>query len=359
MRRLRSLVAMSDLAANLGSARHVWPKQTLLALGAMGMPGSSFQLGGNLYSYADIMIVSDWSLGHLASAEPTALDKPTIAIGLLEAPPCEPAKTDWVHHWPPEFGGLSLALSGKGESFLLRFPGLADFLISNDARQIEAWPAGATSIETLHHLLLDQVLPRVLAQQGRLVLHAGAVRVGDQAIAFIGDSGSGKSTLTASFHASGYSLLCDDGLVLTHRAGVTTALATYPSLRLWPESIASLYSRAPTVAPMAHYSSKRRIILKDIATNGSIPLPIATLYVLAREPGAEGISLRRLSPRAACMEIIGNSFQLDVTDRRRSAEVLANASRIAQHLPVFSVTYPRDFARLPDVHEVILRQLSE
>jgi len=321
----------------------------------------SVQRGGNLYSYADIMIACAWPLGHLASAELAASDEPAIAIGLLDAPPSEPAKTDWVHHWPPKCGGLCLALSGKGERFLLRFPGLADFLISKDGRQIEAWPASSTSIETLHHLLLDQVLPRVLAQQGRLVLHAGAVRVGDQAIAFVGDSGSGKSTLTASFHAAGYSLLCDDGLVLTHGAGVTLALATYPSLRLWPESIASLYSGEPTVAPMAHYSSKRRIILKDIALNGTVPLPMVSFYVLAGEPAAEGagISLRRLSPRAACMEIIGNSFQLDVTDRRRSAEVLANASRIAEHLPVFSVAYPRDFTRLPEVHEAILRQLSE
>src|SRR5262249_17731012 len=156
--------------------------------------------------------------------------------------------------------------------------------------------------------------PRVLAQQGRLVLHAGAVRIGDEAIAFIGNSGSGKSTLTGSFHAAGLPLLCDDGLILTNREGVTWALPTYPSLRLWPESIASLYPQAPTVSPMAHYSSKRRIILTDTATSGTVPLPLASLYALASEAAADdaGISLSRLSPRAACMTIIGNSFQLDV-----------------------------------------------
>ena len=312
--------------------------------------------GCNLYSYADIRIASEWSLGYLSPAKPAASDEPTIAIGLLDAPPCEPAKTDWVHHWPPERGALSLALSGKGEGFLLRFSGLADFLISKDGRRIEAWPAPATRIDTIRHLLLDQVLPRVLAQQGRLVLHAGAVRVGDQTIAFIGDSGSGKSTLTASFDAAGYSLLCDDGLLLTHEEGVTLALPTYRSLRLWPESIASLYAQAPAVAPVAHYSSKRRIILKDTVTNGTVRLPLASFYVLTSEAPAEdaGTSLRRLSPRAACMAIIGNSFQLDVTDRRRSADVFADASRIAEHLPVFSLAYPRDFARLQEVHEAIL-----
>ena len=256
---------------------------------------------------------------------------------------------------------MSLARLTEQDGFLFRFLGLADFVISADGRQVEAWPAPATGTETLEHLLLDQVLPRILAQQGQLVLHAGAVRVGDQAIAFIGDSGSGKSTLTASFHAAGYSLLCDDGLVLTNEEGVTLALPTYRSLRLWPVSIASLYAQAPAVAPMAHYSSKRRIMSKDMETSGTVPLSLASLYVLQSKAHTDdlGISLGRLSPRAACMAIISNSFQLDVTDRRHSADVFADASRVAQNLPVFALAYPRDFARLPEVHEAILRQLSE
>ena len=67
------------------------------------------------------------------------------------------------------------------------------------------------------------------------------------------------------------------------------------------------------------------------------------------------VLLSRLSPGEACMAIIGNSFQLDVTDRCRAADVFAVASRIAERVPVFSLVYPRDFARLPEVHEAILR----
>jgi len=307
------------------------------------------------------MIASTWSLGDLSPAEPAASDKPAIAIGLLDAPPSEPAKTDWVHHWPPECGGLCLALSGEGERLLLRFPGLADFLISKDGRQIEAWPARATGLETLRHLLLDQVLPRALAQQGRLVLHAGAVRVGDQAIAFIGESGCGKSTLTASFDAAGYSLLSDDSLVLIPGDSFTPALRTYPSLRLWPEAVSGLYAQPPALASVAHYTAKQRVIMTNVAAGTNMPLPLAALYVLAPKTKTvnASISLTRLKPCETCMTIIGNSFQLDVTDRRRVADVFADASRIAEHLPAFSLIYPRDFARLPEVHEAILNQLRE
>jgi hypothetical protein len=54
------------------------------------------------------------------------------------------------------------------------------------------------------------------------------------------------------------------------------------------------------------------------------------------------------------MAIIRNSFQLDVTDRGRVADLFDIASSVAEHLPVFSLAYPRDYARLPEVHKAIL-----
>ena len=318
--------------------------------------GSSIQRPpGGPYLYADVLIRSAWSLGALPPAEDIVAGARSIAIDMLAGPPREPSKTDWVHHWPP-YAEISLALSREGGSSLLRFPGLVDFAISNDGCQIEVWPSPLTRIETFCHLLLDQVLPRVLAQQGRLVVHAGAARVGDQAIAFIGDTGSGKSTLTASLYTAGYPLLTDDGLVLMQREGVTLALPTYPSLRLWPDAIASLFVQAPPVATMAQYSSKRRIIMTENWAKTEVSLPLASFYVIERRAVADdaSVSLNRLSPSEACMAIMANSFQLDVTDRRRAAKLFAIASSISEQVPVFSLVYPREYERLPEVHEAIL-----
>jgi hypothetical protein len=310
------------------------------------------------YYYSDRVIGSTWSLGELLLAARGPSDEPAIAISLLDTAPLEPAETNWIHHWPPECGRLSLALTDDRESFLLRFGGLADFIISKNGSRIEAWPAPATGWETLRHLLLDQVLPRVLAQQGQLVLHAGAVRIGDQAIAFIGSSGSGKSTLTASFHAAGYPVLCDDGVVLTQSEDVTLVMATYSSLRLWPESITRVYPQTPATAAMAHYSSKRRIILGDTAANAQVSLPLASLYLIGSEVRPDDAEISLLSPRDGCITMIGNSFQLDVTDDLRAADIFAVASRIAEQVPMYSLSYPRDFALLPELREAILRQHS-
>jgi hypothetical protein len=327
-----------------------------MAPGYFGLPIGTAEPCHQLYRYADLSVASAWPLVELPTVEPHKADNPNITFGPRVTPAREPANSEWLHHWPDESGAMSLAQYDGGSDFLLRFPGLADFVISEDGRAIGVWPAPETSTETLRHLVLDQVLPRVLAQQGRLVLHAGAVRVGQKAIAFIGDTGRGKSTLTASFQAAGSPLLSDDGLVLTQENGAALAQPTYSSLRLWPEAIAGLFARAPDLAPMAHYSRKQRVILTDVADHA--PMPLAAVYVLFPEAQEDSASilLTRMSPSEACMAIISNSFQLDVTDRRRAMGLLTVASGIAQELPVFSLAFPRRFACLPDVRKVVLRQ---
>ncbi len=327
-----------------------------MAPGYFGFPIAANEGCHQLHHYADVSVASAWPLVELLTIEPHQPARPNITIGPRAIPAREPANSDWIHHWPDESGAMSLSRYGEGNDFLLRFPELADFVISEDGSALEAWPAPETSAETLRHLVLDQVLPRVLAQQGRLVLHAGAVRVGQEAIAFIGETGRGKSTLTASFHAAGYRLLSDDGIVLAEAQGTTLAQPTYSSLRLWPEAVAGLFACAPDLAPMAHYSRKQRVILADAPNN--TPIPLAAIYVLAPATGedAASISLTRMSPGEACMAIIRNSFQLDVTDRRRAMGLLTVASEIAEQLPVFSLDFPRSFECLPDVREAILGQ---
>lgn len=243
------------------------------------------------------------------------------------------------------------------EGLLLRFPGLADFAINTEVGLIGVAPASGTDEETLQHLVLDQVLPRVLAQRGRLVLHAGAVSVEGRVIAFVGDTGAGKSTLTAFLHAAGYPLLSDDGLVLSPRDGGVSAQPTYPSLRLWPASVAGLYAEPPKLAPMAHDSTKQRVVLGEDATTVD-PLPLAAIYVLALpvESRDASIALTRLSPRAACMAMVENAFQLDPTDTRRAAALLGQAAKVAEQVPAFQLTYPRRFDLLPSVRAAILDQ---
>ena len=307
------------------------------------------------YTYADVTLASTFPVRELNLVrDDTLRGCPAFAVRLLDGPPAEPMGTGWRHHWYSDVGDLTLSLATSGDGFLLRFPGLADFVVSTDARRIAAWPGPGTNRETLRHLLLDQVLPRMLGHVGRLVLHASSVEVDGRAIAFAGETGRGKSTLAASLHACGCPLLGDDGLIVTACDDHTIAIPTYCGLRLWPPSVAPTVDRTLSQAPSAQDSDKRRLELP--AKSGSEPMPLAALYVLAPPPddNEAEIGVTRFSGRDACIELIRHAFQLDVGDRERAARLLATASEVAERLPVFGLKYPRDYGFLPAVRSTIL-----
>jgi len=86
------------------------------------------------------------------------------------------------------------------------------------------------------------------------------------------------------------------------------------------------------------------------------PLPLAAFYLLAPETGCDAVSVSRLSARDACMAVIGNAFQLDLSDRSRAAGLLAAAGAVAAAVPAFALAFPRHYSRLPDVRAAIWGQ---
>jgi len=312
-----------------------------------------------IYVYADLTLSSTLTLAELPISRGREAQPPDLAIGELAFSP-KSSDNECIHCWQLHGSIPSVYLDKTNQGFILRCADVAYFSISADGSRIGVWPAPSASEETLRHLLLDQVLPRLFAHRGRVVLHAGAVRVDGRAIAFLGDTGSGKSTLAASFHGVGFPLLSDDGLVLSHAEGLTSALPTYPSLRLWPDSVSRLYKKRPPLEPMAHYSSKQRVAVGKANDSVSNLMPLAAIYLLAptAETGSQKISISRLSPRDACVAMIGNSFQLDVTDISRAAGLLTTAAQVARTVPAFRLGYPRDFDLLPSVRAAILRTIS-
>ena len=314
-----------------------------------------------LYVYADITLFSTFPMaGLLAAVSERKNQSPDLTFQIMESPPPGPATIDWIHHWYTTSGDISISLARIDKGFLLRFPSLADFVIDAAVYSIGAWAVPGTDEETVRHLLLDQILPRVLAYKGRLVLHASAVSVEGQAIAFVGETGWGKSTLAASLHLSGYPLLTDDGLLIKTEGDCVKALPSYSGLRLWSQSINALFKELPSCKAMASYSEKNRVRLPK--NNKTDPIELTALFILG-EPALEAetgsIKVSSLSQRDACMELVRNSFQLDVSNHKQVTGLFTAASSVAERLPVFTLSYPRDFSCLPAVHDVILQQYRE
>ena len=269
---------------------------------------------------------------------------------------------DWIECWRDDSGTLVVCRPKIGEAadYQVSFSGYASFVVSFGKQQLfKANVAPGTPELALDHFVADQVLPRVLAHQGKLVLHAGAVEVEGRAIVLLGQSGRGKSTLSASFDRACFPIIGDDALIIDWECNRPVLQAVYPSLRLLPDSLDALGLGQVPVSPVAHYTPKQRVDLPLTVSRGQTPLPIAAIFVLAEPASNDAISLRTMSPAETCLAIISNSFALDPTDKTLAAKKLQQASSLANQFPAFEISYPREYSRLPDVRAAICSKLSQ
>ena len=313
----------------------------------------------NPYRVSGLILESSVPLPELTPADG---EEPECRFGITAARAPGPAPLRWFHEWRLPDGRLWLGFARRRSGFLLRFPGLADFLVSADGKDIRCHARTAIPPETIRHLFLDQVLPLVLSQRGRLVLHASAIQAAGGAIAFLGVTGEGKSTLSATFWRQGFPLLTDDCLLLENAGGELMGTPSYPGLRLWPDVFDALFECEPARGPVAHYTAKRRLGLESVRLPFcSDSVPLRRLYILAppSKPGhPNAVTITPLAPRDTFIELVKYAFCLDIADRGRLRSGFALLGRVASSRPVCRLAFSRDFSLLPVVREAILADLE-
>jgi len=262
-------------------------------------------------------------------------------------------RAHWLHVFPESEPRLHLGKLGR--DYLLSFAGLADFVISPDGARIRGHAESTVPERTLRHLILDQVLPRVLGHRGNLVLHASAVAGPQGAVAFVGAAGLGKSTLATGFWQQGFRLVADDCLLLSTIGDAVLAVPSYPGVRLWEDAAAALSNGPRRWSPVAHYTDKLRLELPDAVFRRD-PAPLIRIYCLAAPDPAP--SIMPLSTREAVMALVGCSYRLDLYDRRWLGDELERLCRLALTVPARRLIFPRDFRQLPAVRQAVLRDLA-
>ncbi|NND57338.1 MAG: hypothetical protein HKN57_08795, partial [Xanthomonadales bacterium] len=267
---------------------------------------------------------------------------------------------EWFHGWTTQEGQELMKTARKGQDYLLECLGLARFRIDFGKRRITPVPLAGCEQSSLVHLLLDQVLPRAVCHGGRLVMHASAVRLRDgRIIAFSGPSGRGKSTLALALSQAGHEVITDDCLLLEQGDGHIRAIPAYPSMRLWPDSLAALAGGEPPegaqVSDMAHYTHKKQLKFAQRAkVDRGGEDRLSAFYLLAAPDECDkggAISVKPVSGSTAIMAMIEALFALDVRDRAVIESNFRLAGAMAGAVPLFSLAYPRDFSLLPRVVE--------
>lgn len=185
---------------------------------------------------------------------------------------------------------------------ILFWNGVGTFQIRG-GREITIDPNPTVDEERLRLFLLGPVLALLLWQRGYLVLHASAVEIGEEAVAFVGGCGWGKSTLAAGLHSRGYNLLADD-VVAVHMDGQRNRVFPgFPRMKLWPDVAAGLgYSLE--ALPRIYPDIEKRSCMASAGPSQKA-LPLGLIYVIE-----EGLfhNVETLTPQEACIELVRHSY---------------------------------------------------
>lgn len=121
-------------------------------------------------------------------------------------------------------------------SFWMDVPGVARFHVS-DGSTISIELAQGASLNDMRAFLLGSAMGALLHQRGFLPLHASAVEIDGNAVAFCGTSGAGKSSIALNLIKRGHRLLCDDICSIDLASGTPRLWPGLVNLKLWRESL--------------------------------------------------------------------------------------------------------------------------
>ncbi len=208
----------------------------------------------------------------------------------------------------------------------------------------------------MRHLLINQIIPRYLASQGSLIIHAGAASLENgSSVAFMGRSGSGKSTLASGFHQSGAELISDDCILLQPLEHEVKVIGGLSGIRLLPDSKNALFSESSGFTRYSPFSEKQQLLLSsNAALDKPQPYSLDALYILDHSRDFETINIQQLPPSIAIMALIQCAFSLDPSDHETTGRNFHSIGlAMCENLDVFNLTYPRKHELLSNVVEAI------
>jgi hypothetical protein len=264
-----------------------------------------------------------------------------IAFQQCRPKPQQPLQLAPFHEWVLADATRVAQFFRTPDGCLIRFPSLGDFVVSSDGLHVSCWPTEAATEGTIQHLFLNQVLPMARSRSGALMFHASAVAIDDFCVAFVGPSGRGKSTLAAGFASSGFSFLTDDGMSAQLIDGMCRVAPSHPSIRLWEDTLQALGGEHDRALPV-QFTTKARLVAGEHLTFCPATMALKHAYVLG-DGSAPAISIERLPPSESLVELLRNSFLLDIDEPRALASHFEELVALVQ-LPLFHrLDYPRRF----------------
>jgi hypothetical protein len=228
-------------------------------------------------------------------------------------------------------------------------------LLARNGQEVVIDPLPDVTEEVLRLFVLGTALGTLLHQRKLLVLHASAIAVQGEAIAFIGESGWGKSTTAATFCLQGYQAVADDVVAIDFDAeGKPIVLPGFPQFKLWSDAIAALGYDPETLPRLRPELDKYG---HRVPVGFSLdPLPLRQIYVLG---GGNTFAIEPIPAQAAFLELVRHSYALrSLRKDGLNANHFRHATQLVKRVPVSRLVRQRSLSDLQEIIRLVEHDLA-
>ena len=250
--------------------------------------------------------------------------------------------------WP---GRYAMTVNACDEGILIFSAASGAALIKSNQNVVECYQCD-DSEQACEDFLIRRVLPRVSILRGNMAYHAAAVGNGTTGLLLLGQSGTGKTALaTAIALSAGWSVLSEDTTLLDDSFNI---LPGTTGSGLWEDACVGLNLPADQCRAMPLYENK--FWYEPLQPASAAPQKLAAVVLLTRDRDGGTISpaFDRV-PKAQALAAIASHFVRLYPGDTMEQTRLHHAAKMVEAIPVWHVTYPNGYDRLPEVAAAICR----
>jgi hypothetical protein len=188
------------------------------------------------------------------------------------------------------------------------------------------------------------------------VLHASAIALKEEAIAFIGESGWGKSTTAAAFCLQGYRAVADDVVAICFdSAGRPLVLPGFPQFKLWSDSITALGYNPETLPRLRPEVEKYGHRFSEGFS--LTPLPLRKIYVLG---GGESFVIEPILAQDSFLELVRHSYALrSLGQQGLNANHFKDCTQLVKSIPISRLVRRPSLTTLQEIVELVTQDLAD
>jgi hypothetical protein len=205
----------------------------------------------------------------------------------------------------------------------------------------------------LRSFILGTVFASLLYQRGLFVLHASAVNINNEVIAFLGNKGYGKSTTAMTFYKEGYPIISDDYIAVDPENSVPLVYPGFPSLRLSYNSRNHGNFSLKKIYYKDHEIDKLHVSVNNNFSLDKIPLK--KLYMLKR---GEKLKISNFKPQDSLMKLVENTFGISRFKKDDFVHNLNQCASLLDHVNVSLLEVPDSLEKLQNVVELIKEDIE-